>query len=83
LAETVPRILATILNGTIIAGMVVLLHRSRASRLIALAHRRDVLIQAEPFNLSAKFRLKSRVTSLFRVAQSKEQTDAAADLMAV
>src|SRR6266852_5158005 len=41
LTATVPRILATILNGTIVAGMVVLLHRCRTARLIpcrALAH---------------------------------------------
>src|SRR6266446_4415174 len=41
LDTTVPRILATILNGTIVAGMVVLLHRCRTARLIpchALTH---------------------------------------------
>jgi hypothetical protein len=41
LTATVPRILATILNGTIAAGMVVLFHRCRATRLIpcrALTH---------------------------------------------
>ncbi len=41
LDPTVPRILATILNGTIVAGMVVLLHRCRTARLIpchALTH---------------------------------------------
>src|SRR5712692_3294122 len=41
LNATVPRILATILNGTIVAGIVVLLHRCRTARLIpcrALTH---------------------------------------------
>jgi hypothetical protein len=38
LTATVPRILATILNGTIVAGMVVLLHRCRTARLIPAAH---------------------------------------------
>jgi hypothetical protein len=33
LAATVPRILAIILNGTLAAGMVVLLHRWRKARL--------------------------------------------------
>jgi hypothetical protein len=35
LTATVPRILAKILNGTIVDGMVVLLHRCRTPRLIA------------------------------------------------
>src|SRR5216683_3276318 len=38
LTATVPRILATILNGTIVAGMVVLLHRRRTTRLVPAAH---------------------------------------------
>jgi hypothetical protein len=41
MTATVPRILATILNGTIVAGMVVLLHRCRTARLVpcrALTH---------------------------------------------
>jgi hypothetical protein len=38
LTATVPRILATILNGTIVAGMVVLLHRCRTARLVPAAH---------------------------------------------
>src|SRR3954454_4516398 len=36
LTATVPRILATILNETIVAGMVVLLHRCRRARLVPL-----------------------------------------------
>src|SRR6266576_949522 len=41
LTATVPRILATILNETIVAGIVVLLYRCRTARLVrcrALAH---------------------------------------------
>src|SRR5216683_984515 len=38
LNATVPRILATILDGTIVAGMVVLLHRCRTARLVPAAH---------------------------------------------
>src|SRR6266446_3754235 len=38
LDPTVPRILATILNETIVAGMVVLLHRCRTARLVPAAH---------------------------------------------
>src|SRR6266576_2351498 len=37
LTATVPRIAATILNGTIVAGMVVLLHRRRTARLVPAA----------------------------------------------
>ena len=38
MTATVPRILATILNGTIVAGMVVLLHRCRTAQLVPAAH---------------------------------------------
>src|SRR5216684_1186231 len=38
LNATVPRILATILDGTIVAGMVVLLHRRRTARFMPYLH---------------------------------------------
>jgi hypothetical protein len=38
LTATVPIILASILNETIVAGMVVLLHRCRTARLVPAAH---------------------------------------------
>ncbi len=44
LTATVPRILATILNETIVAGIVVLLHRCRTARLVRCRALRPVAL---------------------------------------
>jgi hypothetical protein len=69
LTETVPRNLAAILNETIIAGMVVLLLRRRAARLIQAAHLR-ILHATDIFSgicplIEEPCRMRATLDSLF------------------